>query len=107
MRFEWDRNKEKRNIKKHAISFDEAVTVFYDPLSATFPDPDHSVEEDRLITIGYSSQERLIVVSHTEREDAIRIISARPATVSERKRHAPNNTPNRTREKVAWRLASR
>jgi len=87
MKFEWDRNKEKLNIKKHTISFDEAVTVFYDPLSATFADPDHSIKEDRLVTIGYSSQGRLFVVSHTERGDAIRIISARPATVSERKRH--------------------
>ena len=87
MKFEWDRNKEKLNIKKHAISFDEAVTVFYDPLSATFVDPDHSIEEDRFITVGYSSQGRLFVVSHMERGDAIRIISARPATVSERKRH--------------------
>ena len=87
MKFEWDRNKEKLNIKKHTISFDEAVTVFYDPLSATFADPDHSIEEDRLVTIGYSSQGRLFVVSHTERGDAIRIINARPATISERKRH--------------------
>ena len=87
MKFEWDKDKEKRNIRKHAISFDEAVTVFYDPLSATFADPDHSIEEVRLITVGYSSQGRLFVVSHTERGDAIRIISARPATVSERKRH--------------------
>ena len=87
MKFEWDRNKEKLNIKKHAISFDEAVTVFYDPSSATFADPDHSIEEDRLVTIGYSSQGRLFVVSHTERGDAIRIISARSATASERKRH--------------------
>ena len=87
MKFEWDRDKEKGNIKKHAISFDEAVTVFYDPLSATFADPDHSIEEDRFVTIGYSSQGRLFVVSHTERGDTIRIISARPATVSERKRH--------------------
>jgi uncharacterized protein len=87
MRFEWDKNKEKMNIKKHAISFDEAVTVFYDPLSATFADPDHSVAENRFITIGYSSQGRLIVVSNTERGDAIRIINARSATPSERKRH--------------------
>ena len=87
MKFEWDRNKEKLNIKKHTISFDEAVTVFYDPLSATFADTDHSIEEDRFITIGYSSQRRLFVISHTERGDAIRIISARPATISERKRH--------------------
>jgi uncharacterized DUF497 family protein len=87
MKFEWDRDKEKGNIKKHAISFDEAVTVFYDPLSATFADPDHSIEEDRFVTVGYSSRGRLFIVSHTERGDAIRIISARPATVSERKRH--------------------
>lgn len=87
MKFEWDKDKERRNIRKHAISFDEAVTVFYDPLSATFADPDHSIEEVRLITVGYSSQGRLFVISHTERGDAIRIISARPATILERKRH--------------------
>ena len=87
MKFEWDKDKEKRNIRKHSISFDEAVTVFYDPVSATFADTDHSIEEDRFITIGYSSQRRLFVISHTERVDAIRIISARPATISERKRH--------------------
>jgi hypothetical protein len=87
MKFEWDKDKERRNIRKHAISFDEAVTVFYDPLSATFADTDHSIEEDRFITVGYSSQGRLFVISHTERGDAIRIISARPATMSERKRH--------------------
>ena len=87
MKFEWDKDKERRNIRKHAISFDEAVTVFYDPLSATFADPDHSIEEDRFITIGYSSQGRLLVISYTERGDAIRIFSARPATMLERKRH--------------------
>jgi uncharacterized protein len=87
MKFEWDKDKERRNIRKHAISFDEAVTVFYDPLSATFANPDHSIEEVRLITIGYSSQGRPFVISHTERGDAIRIIIARPATISERKRH--------------------
>ncbi|MCX5831310.1 MAG: BrnT family toxin [Deltaproteobacteria bacterium] len=87
MKFEWDKDKERRNIRKHAISFDEAVTVFYDPLSATIADPDHSIEEVRLITIGYSSQGRLFVISHTERGEAIRIISARPATILERKRH--------------------
>ena len=87
MKFEWHKDKEKLNIKKHRISFDEAVTVFYDPLSATFHDLDHSIAEDRFITVGYSSQGRLFVVSHTERGDAIRIINARPATISERKRH--------------------
>ena len=87
MQFEWDREKEKRNRRKHRVSFDEAVTVFYDPLSATFDDPDHSFGEHRLITIGFSSHERLLVVSHTERGNAIRIVSARPATAQERKRH--------------------
>jgi len=87
MEFEWDRDKEKQNIRKHKISFDEAVTVFYDPLSATFHDPDHSMTEDRFITVGHSPQGRLLVVSHTERGNAIRVISARPATISERKRH--------------------
>jgi hypothetical protein len=63
------------------------VTVFYDPLAATFEDPDHSADEQRLITIGYSSQERLLVVSHVERGENIRLISARLATPLERKNH--------------------
>lgn len=87
MRFEWDRDKARRNVKKHGVTFDEAVTVFYDPLSATFDDPDHSVGERRLITIGFSTRGRLMVVCHTERGSAVRIISARPATARERKRH--------------------
>ncbi len=87
MIFEWDKDKERQNVGKHKISFDEAVTVFYDPFSATFYDPDHSTVEDRFITVGYSSQGHLLVISHTERGDAIRIISARPATISEKKRH--------------------
>ena len=87
MRFEWDRDKAVSNRNKHGVPFDEAVTVFYDPLAATFGDPDHSVEEDRLITVGYSGQGRLLVVCHTERSGAIRIISARRATARERKRH--------------------
>jgi uncharacterized protein len=87
MKFEWDKDKAENNLKKHKVSFDEAVTVFYDPLSATFGDPDHSDNEQRLITIGYSSQNRLLVVSHAERGMATRIINARPATAHERKRH--------------------
>ena len=87
MEFEWDREKAKRNLRKHKVSFDEAMTVFYDPLSATFDDPDHSTDEERLITIGYSSRSRLLVVSHIERGKTIRIINARPATAHERKRH--------------------
>lgn len=87
MEFEWDRAKAEDNLKKHKIAFDEAVTVFYDPLAATFDDPDHSVGERRLVTIGYSSQDQLLVVVHTEFDSMIRIISARPATASERKNH--------------------
>ena len=84
MHFEWDRVKAERNRRKHGISFNEAETVFYDPLSATFEDSDHSVGEQRLVTIGYSSRDRLLVVSHTESGETIRIISARLATVQER-----------------------
>ena len=87
MQFEWDREKAKKNNRKHKVSFDEAMTVFYDPLSATFDDIDHFSDEQRFITIGYSSQGYLLVVSHTESGKTIRIISARPATAHERKRH--------------------
>ena len=87
MRFEWDRDKAEVNLKKHKVSFDEAVTVFYDPLSATFDDPDHSLDERRFLTVGYSSEGRLLIVSHTERGEDLRLIGARPATARERKRH--------------------
>ncbi len=87
MRFEWDPEKARRNLKKHRVSFDEAVTAFYDPLSATFDDPDHSDEEQRYITVGFSSQGRLLVVGHTDRGEIVRIISARRATARERKKH--------------------
>lgn len=91
MLFEWDREKAKKNLRKHKTSFDEAVTVFYDPLAATFDDPDHSNDELRLITLGYSSNGRLLVVAHTERGKSIRIINARPATIQERNRHEDKN----------------
>ena len=87
MHFEWDRAKAERNVKTRRVSFDEAVTVFYDPLTATFDDPDHSVGERRLITVGNSSRGRLLVVVHVARGDSIRIISARLTTARERKRH--------------------
>jgi len=87
MQFGWDPDKAKRNYRKHKVSFEEAVTVFYDPLSATFDGPDHSVGEERLVTIGFSSRGRLLVVSHAERGKASRIISARRATAYERKKH--------------------
>lgn len=87
MQFEWDSKKAKQNLTKHGVSFDEAVTAFYDPLSATFDDPNHSKNEHRYITIGFSSQGRLLVVAHAERGGNIRIISARCATAHERKKH--------------------
>jgi hypothetical protein len=87
MRFEWDGSKATANLKKHRISFDEAVTVFYDALAATFADPDHSDDESRFITVGYSPRGRLLVVCHVDRGGAIRLISARRATPRERKRH--------------------
>jgi uncharacterized DUF497 family protein len=87
MRCEWDREKAAGNLRKHRVSFDEAVTVFYDPLAATFDDPDHSSVERRLITVGYSARGRLLIVIHVERGATLRIISARPASAQERKRH--------------------
>ncbi len=83
--FEWDEEKSKRNVKKHKVPFEEAATVFADPLSLTIPDPLHSEEEDRFVTMGMSIKGRLLVVVHTERGDAIRIISARLATRRERR----------------------
>jgi len=85
MRFEWDSAKAARNLRKHGVSFEEAVSVFYDPLAATGADPDHSEDEERFVTFGLSSAGRLLVVSHSERGEAIRIISARAAAPSERR----------------------
>jgi hypothetical protein len=87
LRFEWDHRKAATNLSKHEVSFEEAVTVFYDPLAATFPDPDHSRGEHRFVTIGFSSSGRLLVVCHTERRAGVRLISARRATRRERSRH--------------------
>lgn len=87
MQLDWDQRKANSNLRKHALSFEEAATVFYDPLSATFDDPDHSEHESRYITIGYSSRNKLCLVVHTEREGVLRIISARELTAQERKRH--------------------
>ncbi len=87
MRFEWDPTKAAKNLKDHKISFNEAATVFSDPLSVTVPDPDHSDEEDRLIIVGLSYRSRLLIVAHTENEDVIRIISARELTPREREQY--------------------
>jgi uncharacterized DUF497 family protein len=85
--FEWSLAKAKASRKKHGIGFDEAVTVFRDPLSITVHDPDHSPEEDRYVIIGQSREHRLLVVVHTERGSGIRLISARIATRQERRQH--------------------
>ncbi len=84
MEFEWDPQKSDANRKKHGISFPDAATVFADPLAITFPDPDHSHEEHRLLTFGHSNMNFLLVVVHTERHGKTRIISARRATRYER-----------------------
>jgi hypothetical protein len=85
MNFEWDPRKDVSNQQKHGVGFREATTLFGDPLATTFPDMDHSTSEQRFLTIGVSATGRLLVVAHTEREQAIRIISARPVTRYERK----------------------
>lgn len=84
MNFEWDSGKAVSNLRKHGVSFEEASTIFYDPLALTGDDPDHSEGEERLITFGLSSAGRLLVVSHAEGDKVIRIISARLATRRER-----------------------
>jgi len=88
--FEWDKNKAKRNIEIHGISFDEASTAFKDTLSLTIHDPLHSDEEDRFTLIGNSAKNCLLVIVHTERGDKIRIISARKATKKEREQYEEN-----------------
>ncbi len=85
MEFEWDPDKAALNLKKHNVSFQEGTTVFDDLLSTTFPDPDHSIGEDRYIIIGVSHNGRLLVVGHTDRGNRTRIIHAREATRIERK----------------------
>ena len=85
LQFEWNSRKARRNVEKHGVSFGEAATVFGDPLSYTFSDPEHSEEELRFLTVGLASTGNLLVVSHTDREDRVRIISARKLTKRERK----------------------
>jgi uncharacterized protein len=82
--YEWDEEKAASNLEKHGVSFDEAATVFNDPLYVDFYDPDHSVEEHRYLIMGQSIAGRLLIVSYTERGDIIRLISARQMTSSER-----------------------
>ena len=91
LNFEWDGRKAKANVAKHGVSFEEAATVFADPLSLTIPDPDHSQVEERFIILGKSHTGKLLVVVHTERGDNLRIISARRASRRERKNHEEGN----------------
>ncbi|MBC8217861.1 MAG: BrnT family toxin [Planctomycetes bacterium] len=88
--FEWDLKKAKSNLGKHGVSFEEACTAFKDPLSLTIDDPLHSNDEKRLVLIGMSYNNRILVVVHTERGDNIRIISARKSTKKERKYYESN-----------------
>ena len=86
--FDWDPSKAARNLRKHGVDFDDAATVFLDPLASTIPDEDHSEFEERWLTTGETRNHRLLVVSHTVRQIgdrmSVRIISARPATRNER-----------------------
>ena len=91
MDFDWNDRKAARNLKKHRVSFTEAATIFGDPLSLTYNDPDHSFDERRFITIGISERGRLLIVSHTEQDDAIHIISARETTRAERSLYEEEN----------------
>lgn len=85
MQFGWDPAKAAANLRKHGVSFKEATSVVRDPLAYTFADPDHSVGEERWLTFGVSEQGRLLVVSHLEHNDRIRLLSARAATNHERR----------------------
>jgi uncharacterized protein len=84
LRFEWNENKAAGNLVRHKVSFEEAATVFGDPLSDTFNDPDHSAEERRFIIVGASERGRMLIVAHTDDGETIRIISAREPTRGER-----------------------
>jgi len=90
MRFEWDEEKAARNLAKHGVSFLEAATVFGDPLSDTFDDPDHSVAERRFLIIGMSQEGRMLIVAHLDDGGIVRIISAREPTRGERELYEEN-----------------
>lgn len=90
MEFEWDQSKAASNLKKHGVSFEEAKTVFDNPLAVIFDDEAHSVDEQREIIIGHSRQNRLLLIAFTERSGTVRIISARLATRQEREDYEQN-----------------
>ena len=85
--FEWDPGKAEANVRKHGVTFDEAATVFADPLNLLMSDPDHSLDEERYLLLGMSNQQRLLVVALAERAPRTRLISARRATRQERRRY--------------------
>jgi len=89
--FEWDPEKAAANVKKHGVDFAEAMTVFSDPLELTISDPDHSEREQRFLSIGLSTAQRLVVVAYTERAGRTRIINARTANSQERKHYESSN----------------
>ena len=87
MEFEWDAEKDQQNQGKHGVSFEEASTAFGDPFALTIGDPDHSWEEQRFLTTGYTNGQRLVIASHVDREERIRLISARDVTAAERRNY--------------------
>jgi len=89
--FEWDPGKARQNRRKHRVSFQEAATVFGDPLAVTYPDPDHSTSEQRFITVGMSSAGQVLFVAHADRNENVRIIGARKTTKRERKHYEEKN----------------
>ena len=84
MKFEWDPGKAASNVRRYGVAFEDAASVFGDPLARTIPDPEHSTEEARFVTMGVTVGGRLVVVVHTDREGRTRLISARPATRREK-----------------------
>ena len=87
MTFEWNARKAAANLKKHGVTFEDGSSVFFDPFAITYPDPDHSLDERREVTLGYTMKEEMVFVSHCERGERIRIISARLATRTERRQY--------------------
>ena len=93
MIFEWNPSKAAANLQKHKVVFQEATTIFEDPLAYTFPDPKHSQGEERWLTFGHSAQGRLLVVSHLEHNEHLRIVGARRATRHDRKIYEEGQGP--------------
>jgi uncharacterized DUF497 family protein len=87
MNFDYDAHKAARNLQKHKVGFEEATSVFYDPLRLSVPDPDHSWDEERFLMIGQSAESRILVIVYTETDSGVRLISARLATAKERRQY--------------------